>query len=122
MPALIREPTGHVDLFVQLAAEDHLLIGRYDPEVEPANAALLDETAEWLSGRTTASGDVLRVSRVPMPTPAADVYPSHLNATVVNDVVLVPVYRNYGDVEREAIAVLRRAFPGAGWSVSRPTR
>lgn len=68
--------TGHVDMFAKFTAEDTVLVGRYDPAVDPQNADILDWNAERLAGLTLADGRPLRVVRIPMPTGSGDVYRS----------------------------------------------
>ncbi len=46
---LVGEPTGHVDMFAVFANADTVLVGEYDPFVDPVNAALLDRNAARLA-------------------------------------------------------------------------
>lgn len=104
LPPLEREPTGHVDVFVSINGPGEALVARVDEQREPYNAALLDESARLLA-------DVgFRVRRVPMPGWDDDIFRSYLNAVVLDDIVVVPVFDERDGNEVDALAVMRRAY------------
>jgi len=106
------ETTGHVDMFCAFLQPDLVLVGSYDPEVDPENASLLDELAGRLQGMTTLEGP-LRVARVPMPDHADDVWRTYTNVVFANDVLLVPVYPAYcPELDQQALDLYRRLLPG----------
>jgi agmatine/peptidylarginine deiminase len=114
---LLGEPTSHVDMFATFTDSRTVIVGQYDPSVEPVNAAVLDRNAVRLSMVATPQGR-LRVLRIPMPPPVNDVWYSFTNVIYANGVVLVPRYENVADDhDRRAVAVFKRALPG--WKVRR---
>jgi agmatine deiminase len=106
VPALDREPTGHVDMFVTVTGPGSALVGRYHPDDDPDNARRLDRTAA-LMRRAGFS-----VTRIPMPTNDDGVFRTYTNAAAVNGVVLVPVYPEDVTEEAEALALFAAAYPG----------
>lgn len=105
------EPTGHVDMFAAFVAPTTVVVGRYDPEVDPVNAAILDRNAERLRQIETADG-CLEVVRIPMPAHSAAVWPTYANIVFAGRVVLVPVYSGWDAAGREeALAIFRRLLP-----------
>jgi len=105
------EGTGHIDMFFKNASATTLIVGEYDPAVDPANAALLDYNAGLLAAETNAAGEPFDVLRVPMPDNSDEVFRSYTNGIVVNDLVLVPTYSNHDVGEAAALAVFGQAFP-----------
>jgi agmatine/peptidylarginine deiminase len=106
LPQLIGEPTGHVDMYVAITGPAEAIVGRFDDELDPDNAALTDRAARKLE----RAGFTVR--RIRMPPNDDGVYRSYTNALAVNDVVLVPVYGEEYELEREALAVFASAYPG----------
>lgn len=109
---LYGEPTGHIDMFLKNASSTTLLVGQYDPAVDPDNAALLDLNVQLLNAETNADGSPFSILRVPMPDNSDGVWRTYLNGIVVNDLVLVPTYQNHATHEASALAVLGQAFGG----------
>lgn len=99
------EPTGHVDMFVHLYGPGSALVGRVSRQEDALNAELLDDAAIRLRNRGFS------VRRVEMPRHDDGRWRSHLNATVVNDVVLVPVYRDDRRVEDGALSEFQHVYP-----------
>jgi agmatine deiminase len=112
VPPLRMEGTGHVDVFVKLAAPDTVLV------TEPrsvVNGGRLKEITEMLRASRNAAGSSYRVVALPS-APAhcnwgvSRIWPSYTNALTVNHRVLVPTY---GLRERDAaaIAVYQQVMP-----------
>jgi agmatine/peptidylarginine deiminase len=105
------EPTGHIDMFATLVSSDTVVVGSYDPAVDPLNAAVLDRNAARLAEVRTGRGR-LRVVRVPMPTNQDGTWRTYTNVIYANGAVLVPVYPEVDAAVRdEALAVFRRVLP-----------
>ncbi|HEY1066802.1 MAG TPA: agmatine deiminase family protein, partial [Pirellulales bacterium] len=104
------EGTGHVDMFACFVAADTVVVGKYDPQFDPKNAAVLDRNAETLAGLKTAAG-ALKVERVPMPSNEDGVWRSYTNIVFANGVVLMPTYDRDEAGRAEALAVYRRLLP-----------
>ena len=112
LPPLLGGITDHSDMFATFTAPDTLVIGRYDPADDAANAALLDRSATAVLGVASAAGP-LKVERIPMPPHADGVWRTYTNAVYANDVVVVPTYAGVDErTEREALDTYRRLLPG----------
>ncbi len=104
---LIREATGHVDMFAKLVDSGTVLVGRYEMSQDPDNAELLDRNAALLS----AEG--YDVVRIPMPdNDDRQIWRTYTNSLVINDLVLVPVYAGDRNHETEALDIYRSVYPG----------
>lgn len=88
---LLSEPTGHVDMFATFVSPDTVVVGEYDPRIDPVNADVLNHNAFALS-RLTVDGKPLRVVRVPMPTNRGSVWRTYTNVVYANGTLLVPTY------------------------------
>jgi agmatine/peptidylarginine deiminase len=109
------EPTGHVDMFAAFVSRDTVVVGTYDPNVDPLNAALLDRNATRLGEIRTATGP-LRVVRIPMPGNHDGVWRTYTNVTFANGVLLVPVYADADPaVQADALALYQQLLPR--WTV-----
>lgn len=106
LPPLDGEPTGHVDMFAIITGPGEVIVGRYDPMLDPNNARRLDRAADTLRGAG------FRVRRIPMPDHGDGLFRSYTNALAVNGTVIVPVYPEADRSEEEALAVFRAAYPG----------
>ena len=104
------EGTGHIDMFAKFTQPDTVLVGYYDPQVDPNNAGILDRNAQ----RFAESG--FRVVRIPMPTPQGNVYGSFTNSIFVNNTVFMPTYDSASYLESAATQAYLDALP-AGWQV-----
>jgi len=112
---LTTELTGHVDMFVTFTAPDTVLVGAYDPRIDPINAEVLDDNAAILAQVRTATGP-LRVERIPMPTNHGSTFRTYTNVVYANGVVLMPTYP---DADRRAEALARQTYERLlpGWRV-----
>lgn len=106
LPALDGEPTGHVDMYASFTGPRDVLVGRYRSEDDSVNAEILDRAAAQLA----RAG--FRVRRLPMPPDDDQVFRTYVNATPVNDAVLVPVYVETDKGEAEALRAWAAAYPG----------
>ena len=103
--------TGHIDMFAKLMDETTVILGAYDPALQPENAALLDDNAAILEALTTAGGAQLTVYRMPLPWDESGIWYTYTNALILNDAVLVPVYSKFEELEAQALAVYEAAAP-----------
>lgn len=111
-PPLINGMTAHSDMYATFTAADTLVLGRYDPREDPANARLLDQAADVLRGAETGAGP-LKVERIPMPTHRDGVWRTYTNVIYANDVLVMPSYAGVDPaLEREAVETYRRLLPG----------
>lgn len=107
LPALLDEPTGHVDLFVSIPGPRRALVGRYRRSEDPENAQRLDDAAEILRDAG------FKVDRIPMPSNGSRyLFRSYTNLLALNGVVLMPVYEQDPRFEGQAVAAVRKAYPG----------
>jgi agmatine/peptidylarginine deiminase len=112
---LEREGTGHVDMFAKFVSQNTILVGQYD-ELDPQNAALLDRNVERLEDFARENSWSLNIVRIPMPSGSNGVYRSYTNSLIVNDRVIVPIYRADRRYEAEALEIYENAMP-AGYTV-----
>jgi agmatine/peptidylarginine deiminase len=112
---LLGEPTGHVDMFATFTSANTVVVGQYDPKVDPANAAILDRNANQLSRLRTKKGP-LRVVRIPMPPHDDNGWRTYTNVIYANGVLLVPTYGELDASTRtEAMITYKKLLPG--WRV-----
>lgn len=105
------EPTGHVDMFATFVSKDTIVVGQYDSEVDPVNAAILDRNAAILAGVPIGEGH-LNVVRVPMPARNGDLWRTYTNVIFANGLLLVPVYPDIPQPSlAETIATYKRLLP-----------
>lgn len=105
VPPLYEENTAHVDMFATITGQGQVLVGAYDPELDPINSARLDEAAEILVA------DGFAVRRVPMPDNTDGIFRSYTNSLALDDIVLVPVYDADTTLEGQAMAIFEEAYP-----------
>jgi agmatine/peptidylarginine deiminase len=109
---LIGEQTGHVDMFACFTAPETVVVGSYDPLVDPLNAAVLDRNAARLTGLSTPRGE-LHVVRVPMPPHHDGVWRTYTNVVFANHAVLVPIYPGVDSAgATKALETFARLLPG----------
>jgi agmatine/peptidylarginine deiminase len=112
---LIGEPTKHIDMFAAFVSPSTVLLGAYDPKVDPDNARRLDEAAAYLERAQTREGR-LRVVRIPMPSNTGGVWRTYTNVIFANGTLLMPTYSDVDrGLEREAMNILSRELPG--WEI-----
>lgn len=115
LPSLQGEPTGHLDMFLTFVEPWTVVVGRYDPAVDPDNAAWLDWVARNLHERQTLGGS-LRVERIPMPPNDDGVWRTYTNVVFANGVLLVPAYpETCPDLDRQAAAIYQDLLPD--WTI-----
>ncbi len=138
---LAGEDTGHVDMFAVLISERVVVVGEYDSDDDPINAAILDANAARLS-RVKVDGKPLQVVRLPMPRPPEsfwdedteededveleeveddeleedEVWPTYTNVVFANGRLLVPVYGN-DPPERRALVLSTYGRLLPGWEI-----
>jgi agmatine deiminase len=105
LPRLAREGTGHVDMFASFVSARRVLLGSFDPADDRENARLLDRSEAMLE---QAGFEVIRI---PMGNNEDGVFRTYTNTAVINNLVLVPVYRDDREKEREAIEIIRAVYP-----------
>ena len=91
LEALAGEPTAHVDMFATFTSPTTVVVGYYDPQVDPTNAAILDKNAARLGQVRTQSGP-LKVIRIPMPANKDGVWRTYTNVVYANGTLLMPAY------------------------------
>ncbi|REJ90895.1 MAG: hypothetical protein DWQ35_15535 [Planctomycetota bacterium] len=112
---LVGEPTGHVDVFATFCDTRTIIVGEYDPKVDPVNAAILDRNAERLARVMTRQGP-LQVVRIPMPPRDNECWRSYTNVVYANGALLMPTYSDMDrSVERLVIHTYRELLPD--WQV-----
>ncbi len=112
---LLSEPTGHIDMFATFVAPNVVVVGEYDPKIDPVNADILDENARILSQGRTAFGP-LRVVRIPMPSNHGGIWKTFTNVIYANDTLIMPTYGASDlDAQRQAMETYARLLPD--WEV-----
>jgi agmatine/peptidylarginine deiminase len=115
LSALTTEPTGHVDMFATFVCPDTILLGQYDPGIDPVNADVLDGNAVILEKIRTRTGP-LKVVRIPMPFNRGGVWRTYTNVIYANDIVIVPTYAHMDpEIERRAMATYAEHLPA--WEI-----
>lgn len=108
---LADEPTGHVDMFATFTSQNTVVVGQYDPEIDPDNAEILDRNARRLSALQTAKGP-LQVVRIPMPSNEDGVWRTYTNVIYANSVLLVPTYAEVDQPQRtQALHTYAKLLP-----------
>lgn len=112
LKAMKRDGTGHVDMFCKMLNQTTLIVGEYAKPADGAadNFKILNDNATLLSNETNGAGEPLKVFRIPMPKYTGTSY-TYTNSLIVNDLVMVPVYRFASD--EAALDVYRKLMPGA---------
>lgn len=103
--------TGHIDMFAKLMDDSTIILGTYDPAVQPENAQILDDIAKALAAVVTQGGHSLNILRIPLPRDESNVWYTYTNSLIVNDTVLVPVYSDFKELEAQALEVYATARP-----------
>ena len=104
---------GHIDDIARFVGQNRIVT---TTESDPAseNYDILQNNLEVLKGLRLSDGSALEVLELPMPAPrqvkGLTMPASYANFYVGNGTVLVPTFDD--DKDTDAIAVLKRAFPG----------
>lgn len=115
LPALIGEPTGHVDMYLTLTSPNSVVVGEYDPADDAANAEQLNNAVATLS-KVKVGDESLTVTRMPMPSRRDGKWRTYTNVIFANGVLLVPQYPNYcPEHDRKALEIYRKLLPD--WKV-----
>ena len=113
---LQHESTGHVDMFMTFTSTNRVIVGRYDPGDDLANAQILDRNARRLQNVRLPDGD-LRVCRIPMPSNEDGIWRTYTNVVYANGILLLPTYSETRiDRQKQAIATYQSELPG--WTVT----
>jgi agmatine/peptidylarginine deiminase len=106
------EDTGHADMFAVFTSPRTVVLGAYEPEADPVNAALLERNAARLATVETRDGP-LEVVRVPMPARGDGVWRTWTNVVFADGALLFPTYAgaDAGD-QRRARTVFAGLLPG----------
>ncbi len=111
------DATGHLDMFFKLVSPGRAILATFEPDEDETNAARMDENAERLAARVAPDDATpFEVLRMPMPHPGTtgdgQVVPfTYLNATLLNGLILWPVYGEDPDRQAVAEAVWQQALP-----------
>jgi len=104
---------AHVDTLARFAAPDAIVYQACDDPTDSHHAELQAMAAE-LAALRTRDGRPYRLFPLPWPRPVLDqgrrLAASYANFLIINGAVLMPAYDDPAD--REAVAVLEKAFPG----------
>lgn len=111
LPPLVREPTGHIDMFATFTAPDTIVVGSLDPAEDAQNAALLDENARVLASSSTPDSP-LRVVRMPMPHHRDGRWRTYTNVIYANGTLLVPVYPDVDPEPHAIFDLYQQLLPG----------
>jgi len=115
LKSLLSEPTGHIDMFASFVSPNVVVVGEYDPKIDPVNADILNENAQILSNSRTAFGQ-LRVVRIPMPSNRGGIWKTFTNVIFANGTLIMPTYGKEDlDAQNEAMATFQRLLPD--WDV-----
>lgn len=110
---LLGEDTGHVDIFAKFVDEKTLLVGTYDDAIDPDNAQILDDNVALLRESARIGGASLVIHRMPMGSNDDGNFRTYLNALLVNNVLIMPVYpdEHEPELEFQALDVYRKNLP-----------
>jgi len=116
MTVLPYDGIHHIDMHMKLIDEETLLVGQYPTGV--SDGPQIEANLNYiLNNYQTPYGRPYRVVRIPMPASENGQYPSqgsdyltYTNATILNNLVLVPIYGLSTD--NVALNIYREAMPG----------
>jgi agmatine/peptidylarginine deiminase len=112
LPALVDEPTKHIDTFAQFISEDTIAVARFDDIAAPQDAMRMELAVDSLYQAASDQGIELNVIRIPAPEPRGEEYPSYLNFFRSGEVLLVPSYASVPEtLEYSAYEILAAAMP-----------
>jgi agmatine/peptidylarginine deiminase len=111
VPALEKEPTLHVDPFVQFLAPDLVAVARFDRARDPGDWRRTEAAAVALRSAASDIGQRLRIVRVPTWF-EGETYYTYINGLRLADAWLVPSFRKVpAAFEQTAHQVLAAALP-----------
>ncbi len=116
MNVLPHDGIHHIDMHMKLIDEETLLVGQYPPGI--SDGPQIESNIEFiLNNYQTPYNRPYKIVRIPMPADESGHYPNqysdyltYTNATILNNLVLVPIYGLSTD--NEALNVYREAMPG----------
>lgn len=119
MQALEFDLINHIDMHIKLLDEQTLLVGEYPDGI--ADGPQINANIEYvLSNYNTKWGTPFQIVRIPMPDsqsglwpdsePQASFYRTYTNSVFVNDLILMPLYREQYDTT--AIRIYEETLPG----------
>jgi agmatine/peptidylarginine deiminase len=118
MPTLPYDGIHHIDMHMKLLDEQRLLIGEYPAGV--ADGPQINANMEYVvSNFMNKWGEPYEVIRIPMPPSAGGNWPSsnppssyrtYTNAVFVNDMVILPIYRE--EYDTTALRIWQESLPG----------
>lgn len=111
LPALTGESTGHADIIAQFLAPDVVAVAAVDYNESSEISAELDQAVESLAAAANASGQHLRVVRLPLHV-EGEVFYSYVNGTRLKKVYLAPSFKNVPpEMERKAYRIISAMIP-----------
>jgi agmatine/peptidylarginine deiminase len=96
-------------------APNVVVVGEYDPKIDPVNADILNENARILAQGRTSFGP-LRVVRIPMPSNHGGLWKTFTNVIYANNTLIMPTYgASELEAQRQAMETYARLLPG--WEI-----
>jgi agmatine deiminase len=112
VPALPREPTRHVDLFLQFVDPNTAVMPAFDPQTRPAEATQIRAAARALREGARRLGQDLDIHWIRSPGVVDGEIVSLVNALQLPRAVVVPVYEAAGpEVREQSLADWADAVP-----------
>ncbi|MFM7769182.1 MAG: agmatine deiminase family protein, partial [Bacteroidota bacterium] len=118
MPTLPYDGIHHIDMHMKLIDEQRLLIGEYPAGI--SDGPQINANMEYVvSNFMNKWGEPYEVIRIPMPPSAGGNWPSsnppssyrtYTNAVFVNDMVILPLYRE--EYDTTALRIWQESLPG----------
>lgn len=102
------EYTGHIDMWGKLL-DDHTAMIAYYPPGDP-NHNLLNQHAAKFASIKNGNGVYFDTVRILSPPPYSGVYRSYTNSLIINNKVLLPIYKYSYDTT--AVRIYQQAMPG----------
>jgi agmatine deiminase len=116
MTVLPYDDIHHIDMHMKIIDEQTLLVGEYPAGI--ADGPQIEANLQYvLDNYTTKFGTPYEVVRIPQPPSTGGLWPNtgssyrtYANQTFVNDIILLPVYRE--EYDTIALNILGNAMPG----------
>lgn len=106
-PGSPADGTGHIDMLVKLLADDVILIT--ETSSSSFNTAA-EEAYNYFKSIKAPNGKDYKIIRVKGWSSGRTWY-TYTNSLIVNNVVIIPLYRNYPEENRAAIAAYKEGMP-----------